>query len=841
MVLQMPVFLILFGAEASALQGDIAASLTEYLDGKETGNITLWRVDTAEALPAPLAGECASACHDLRWQDMQAEGYIETAFSMDIQRMIDSQIDPVGHQANCYVGVVVCGAQENTQALGELHRRLDGMLACLNRRLRSHLIWLIEDRVTHLGANYGMLSEALGSPQPALEPYQRVTVLSASQMNGGHSSATRRQRLDALVPCVLETVNAAALDGAKVQTVAYRKLNCTSAEIRRLMGQRVIDALHEWLLEPMDSNALWKLVSTDELPLADESDLEPGMMAQALVQRLMAQLPSAAELLVVKDPKHPGDPVGMVADFQQNNEDALLERFTGDAWCARWLESVEARLRRCLTLRTAMDFVGAQGLMGKRLAVMIDETAALARGHDYHYAQAAQGGWFERRRTAYAPLVAAADEYRFALGGRILSAQLKRLQKMRPQVAALCAAMLDGMEEALRPYRLPAELETLYHALAEPYDEAIDAALRSLRLTDDAFLGDAQVYYPADGAALQDLWRGIYQRVMARVTAANPIFTQGFSGAYALGKEPVELETDIRNSLSPCSWQLSGGTVAETDVAVYYAAGCICDKFPAQRLGGEALRRIPGDLVAYIRFGAAADTLADLMSFIPFRKGDGFKLNPDALRDMQATRDAPGAAAPPPEPPPIQEAGQNPWHIRLDERGSRFMLYWVWPNGDRSDADIQITHASGQRLTLTCSHDAYISSMGCAIPADKLGFGVNTITVLHERQGQTIQAMGRRVAMHYQAQPTRRRKTVLLGEERVTLCQQEVSYEIDDPLMAAGLRLTRYHSAGEILSTLPVFTLLGTGRYIARFYTAAETVGICAVAEQASMLDICGD
>lgn len=838
MVLQMPVFLILFGAEASALQGDITASLTEYLDGEEAGNITLWRVDPAEPPPAPLAGERAFACHDLRWQDMQAEGYIETAFSVDIQRMIDGQIDPMGRQANCYVGVAVCGAQANTQALGELNRRLDGMLALLNRRLRSHLIWLIEDRVAHMGANYDMLSEELNSPRPALNLYQRVTVLSASQMNGNHSFATRRQRLDALVPCVLETVNVAALDGAKVQTVAYRKLNCTFAEIRRLMGQRVIGALREWLLEPMDNHALWKLFSTDELPLADEADLEPGMMAQALVQRLMAHLPTAADLLVVKDPRHPGDPVSMVADFQQNNEEALLERFSGDAWCARWLESAEGCLRRCLTLRTAMDFVGEQGQMGRRLAAMTDETAALARGHDYRYAQAAQGGWFERRRTAYAAFAAAADEYRFALAGRILSAQLRRVQKMRAQVAALCAAMLDGVEEALRPYRLPAEMETLYHALAEPYDEAIGGALRNQRLTDDTVLGDVQVFYPADETALQGLWRGVYQRLMARVTAANPLFTQGFCGVYALGKEPVELETDIRNSLSPCSWQLSGGTVADTDVAVYYAAGCVCGMFPAQRLGGEALRRIPGDMVAYIRFGAAADTLADLMSFIPFRKGESFKLNPDALRDMQASREAPGAQAPPPEPPPREEAGQNPWHIRLDERGGRFMLYWVWPNGDRSDADIQITRAGGERVTLTCSHDAYISSMGCVIPADKLGFGMNTITVLHERQGQTIQAMGRRVAVHYQAQPTRRRKTVLLGEQRVTLCQQEVSYEIDDPLMAAGLRLTRAHSAAPILSALPYFTLLGTGRYVARFYTSAETVGMCASAEQESMLDI---
>ena len=837
MMLQMPVFLILFGAEASALQNDIAASLAEYLDVAEARGVTFWRVDADEPPPAALPGGFSAACHDLRWQDMQADGYIETAFSIDYQRVIDGLIDPTGHQFNCYAGVVVSGAQVETQALGELHRRLDAMLEYSGRRLRSHLIWLMEDRVTHLSGNHRMLSEELESPRPALGLYQRVTVLSAGQMNGSNSFATRRQRLDAIAPCVLETVNAAALDGAKVQTVAYRKLNCTSAEIRRLMGQRVNDEVWAWLLGPMDTSALWELFSTPELAFSDYIDQEPGLMAQSLIGNQQALLPGAADMLVVTDSGDFGDPVAMVEAFQQNNEEALLAHFSGDAWAERWLETVEARLRRCLNLRTVLAFIARQGPMRARLAAMADETVSLARGHDYRFAQPPQGGWFERRRYAYAGFVAAADEYLRGLACRILHARLRRMQQMMDRALALCDAMLRGVEEAFQPYRLPAELEKLYHALAEPYDKAIGDALGRLTLSDDAILGGAQVFYPADEAAMNSLWRGIHRRLMERVAAADAIFTQGFCEAYALGKEPFELETDICNSLSTCSWQLSGGTVADTDVAVYYAAACICGMFPANRLGGEPLRRIPGDMVAYLRFGAAADTLADLKSFIPFRTSEGYKLNDNAVRAMQAKRETPAAEAPPPECPALRKT-DNPWHIRLDERNGRFTLYWVWPNGSKSDAQIQITRAGGDRAALSCSHDVYSHSMGCGIPAEKIGFGMNTVTVLHGQQAQTVRAMGRRVAVHYQSNKLSRRKTVVLGQEKVTLNLHEVSYEIDDPLMGDGLRLMRRHSASPLLCPLPVFRQTNTGRYVARFYTSADKVELCATAEQESMLDI---
>jgi hypothetical protein len=831
MVLNMPAFLILFGEEAAALQGDIAASLLEYLDGAQARSVTLWRVDAA----AQADDAAAFACHGFRWADMAAEGYIETAFSVGYERMTDVQPDAAGYAANCYVGVVVCGTQADPQALGALESRLKNVLSCLNVSLRSHLIWLIEDRVTHLGGNYRMLAHDLEGGEPALGRYGRITVLSGNQMNGGNSYATRRQRLDALAPCVLETANALMLDGAPVQTVAYRKLNCTGGEIRRLMGQRVIDALWTWLEAPMDTTARWALFTTPDMPFADYADLDASRMAQSLIRHVEALLPPAEAMLVVADPYKLYDPVAPIADFECNNDEALLARFGGDAWESRWFASVEDRLRHCLTLRTAAAFVAPGQPMRQRLAAMADEAAVLARGQDYRLTPAPSGGWLHRRRDAYTAYETAAGAYRYTLACRILIARLKRMLKALDRVAALCDAMLDAVQEALRAHRMPRELEALYHAMAEKYDEAIVEALGTLHLRDDGIMGDTLAFYPTDGEALATLWRGVHRRLMARVMDANDIFRQGFSEAYALHKDPQTLEKETRNSLAACSWQLSGGTVAETGLAAYFANRSICDVFPNGQLAGEPLRCIPGDLVAYMRLGTVAATLADLLTFMPFRKGEAFPVNDDAILAMQAKQSAPAAEPPPAPPEPAAE--ENPWHMRLDRRADDYILYWEWPNGHTNDAVIQITHAGGVRTALNCPRELYNVRMGCIIAPGKLGLGTNTVAVVHDQQMQAIQAMGRRVTVHYKAQPLRRRKCVALGGGRVQLNCQAIVYQIDDPSMETLLRVQHYSGMSPLLSSLPVLTRLTDGGTQARFYSAAALVRLCAAPEGEQLLD----
>ena len=845
MEFKVPAFLVLAGPAAAALEEDLQASLPEHLSADGLSGVMLWRVDPpekpAKGAPAraPFAVYNAAASRDFQWKTLKAGNYFEAAFVADFGDLLNRQNPNRGMLNHCYLCVVACGAQVTSETLAAIRDRTADALGRIGRSIRTHLLWLMEDQALRLGDNHQMLIDDLQRGKPCLAGFDRITVLSAIQGNGAQSLATRRQQLDALVPCMLETANTDTLGGELVQTAAYRKLNCTRNEIRRLRAHRAAEALADMQALPMDQDALWQCFTTEDTPLSRFSEQDDVAMAQSLMYEIRLELPGALDLLVTDEPAGPDNPAQMVAEIQAHNDAALLDALGGDSWWNGWEKGVREKVRRCLSLRTVADFAGPRGVLRRKLeaVALAAEDQGIAHARPYPDRDGDGGDWFPKPGRRYRSFERTAQFYLEGLAYRALARRLRLILRGLEGLLVHIRGLLAASERTLSPYRLSEEETALYHAYAEYYDEELTGVLYTLKTDVRAVFGTTREFYSADDRELADTWRAAHEGLMARLEQANAAAHADFIAAYVLRKTTAELEGDLREKLSGASWQLAGCDIADTGRNVTYAGVTLARLFPDGHIMGGPLRSIPGDLVEHIRFGDVARSVEDLAKQFPFRPVAVWKPDSRALRDRQNAEEPespvsqPAISAPKPAQP-------NPWQVRLERKPGAFLLYWLWPKGFEQPATIRLEHADGVHMSLTCSLAQYLLLYGMQIPTDRLGVGRNRITVYHGDTSHSIQAIGCRISVEYTLTQQSRRKRVTVNNERLDLFAWTLSYRLEDPTLTRELRLGIDTGFGvPVLHGLPLCEPTAEGLWRTRFWTGAEAVTFSCTPEAGDMLE----
>ena len=823
MELNIPALIALIGPDACSLSADLEASLAEHLSKNALRSVMLWRVDAEGA--TKQTSDLAQ--WDLQWTDMEKANYMETIFQNDYQKMMDRQIDGQVLLNTCYLCVISSGAQAKPEMLAAIRNRLSLTLQYMNKRLRSHWLWLVDDTVRNFGSSYEMLRNDLEKGTRELEDFERITALSANQDNGAYSYTTRKERIDALVPCILDAANASQLVGTKVQTMAYRKLNCSSGELRRLLAHRACEVLKEWQSAPLDLLQMWKVFSPEDLTLSRWSDQDAPSMAQALMRQQRQILPAVGEILLAANPDRLDDTVEMVKSFEKNNDTALLESLAGADWGARWKRAVLENVRSVFALNTLREFIKPQGILHTRLKMLIEETSKQGGAYNYQCVATAAGGLFGRKSAEVRTFEMVANTYLDGLAFRVLSARLKQLVQMLEPLRGELQSLLDQTSEALQKQVLSSEEVTLYHAFASTYDETVISALGEIHHQDRDVLGENTLYYPEAAKELISLWQDYHQKLVAYILTEQPALSASFSQAYIQVKTPNQVEQELRNKLSVCKWQLTGGNIVESGKVNYYANEYIGTLFPLRMLTGDPLEIIPGDLIEYARFGEVANTLAELANFTPFRPGRSFAINSEAMEKIRAERPQDQEPVAAEQQDALVGLADNPWKIRMDRRGDSFVLFWSWPEGHVRDARIRIEHANGEHTTLACSLDVYNHLTGRLIPSEDVGIGQNRITVYHDNQSSTVSVMGRCISARFSIRELGKTKKVNLSNDRLDMTQYELRITLADPSFISNLRLVGVSQRGvQLCYPVPELAESPDGDLISRFYSSLNNMSL---------------
>lgn len=816
MPLLMPTLIVLFGDTACSLEERLTFSLREHLTPAELRAVQFWRVGAAD----PGAPEQALPGREFKVENLREPNYIETAFAYDynvVTGRLTGLNTGMGQLNYWYLCALAHGNDASAMLIGAVRQRIQRLMETKNMGLRAHLLWLIEDEMGHAAENYSLLADDIEHDHHYLRDFQRITVLSGEQSNGVNTFATRQERLDALVPCMLETANAPQLNGAKVQTVAYRKLNCTSQEMQRLLAHRVQEQLLYWQTNADGYIPLWQLFSDGTLPLAAGVQQSVEDTARILLEATQTDLPQMEDYLLLLEPNGWKEAAANAENLSANSRDALLESLAGEPWLAKWRQTAQNQLRGYFPLCTALEFMQPQGVLLDRLTVLQERLDAERRAQQYlGIVPENPSGLFGRKKAEIDRFVQAVDRCRRTLACEVLLKRLHLLCETLPQLCVFVEDLLAASARALKSQRLTEETVELYSAFAPQYDSLAQSAVKEIAPLHREVLGESGLYYPADEAELNRVWKGYHQRLLAAILNKENSLRNSFVSAYVQGRTGTELERDLSQKLDAHAWQLGGATIRDTDETVYFASAVLKGKLPYGTLQKYPIRTIPGDLVECIRFGGVADLLQDLVTLPSFAKKALFIINLNV--------EHPGAGSEPGEPP--QRAGasnaatpfggelltqslaqQNPWNIRLVQQERDFMLYWARPNNARGVATIVFRHADGRSTTVSCAPELYVRDMGRSIGTDKLSVGWNHISIHYDNYEAEADVIGCRIQVCYALRQKGRPQTVTLANGPIRLTVYELQIRRESSLQLDQLYLKLYTANDmPMLYTLPADT-----------------------------------
>ena len=835
MPLMMPTLIVLFGDRACEQEERLTFSLREHLTPAELRALHFWRVGVAE----PDTATQALPGREFTLENLREPNYIETAFAYDYEEItgrLTGLHTGSGQLHYWYLCTLAWGGDTPAALIGNVRRRIQYLLDQKNMGVRAHLLWLIEDEMGRTAENYSMLAEDIERKNVNLSDFHRITVLSGVQNNSVNTFATRQERLDALVPCMLETANAPQLTGLKVQTVAYRKLNCTAHELRQLLAHRVQEQLVHWQSNADGFIPLWELFSDGTLPLAAGVQQSVEDTARILLQATQADLPQREDYLLMLAPNRWKEAAVNAENLSVHSRDAILESLAGKAWLAGWQHTVEKHLRGYFPLRTALEFIQPQGVLLDRLTVLQEWLDVERKAQQYANTYPANAsGLFGRKKTEIDAFLQAVDHSRRSLACEVLLKRVHLLCETLPQLCAFIEGLLAASARSLKGYRLSEETAELYSAFAPQFDSLAQSTVREIAPLHRDVLGESGLYYPAEEAELNRVWKGYQQRLLAATRNKKDSLQNSFVSTFVQERTGAQLERELSQMLDAHAWQMAGASVQDTDETVYFANAVLNGKLPSGTLQQYPIRTIPGDLVECIRFGNVTDTLRDLSTSPSFAKKAPFDIHPSVQRSGGGNRqiDPPQAVR---EAEPIILSGkeaavpkpeeQNPWNVRLEKREQDFMLKWAWPDFARGIAIIQFRHADGRSTTVSCSHELYAQEMGRPIGVDKLGIGWNHVSIRYDNCNTEADIIGCRTLVRYAVQQKGRPQTVALDGNPVPLMRYELQIRQESNPQLDQL-LVKLYTPGNIpmLCTLPAdASASDPNLYTCTLYTPATRV-----------------
>lgn len=553
---------------------------------------------------------------------------------------------------------------------------------------RNALCMLASAQFSDFAMQGNWLSEinANGVPQvkSGFQNFEKILLLTPKDDIGMESEAVRRKMEDAFPIALLMAHNSNYVDSkTQVYTIAYDKLNATSADLRLLRDHLASEELENWFARSNGTDP-WVLLSTRSLPLIQSND----PLFDALEKSAKAEAPTIADLALNADLQDAGfSAMETVLQFDQKNSRAMCNQ---EDWKSRWMHELLEAVQNTHQPDRLRNF-----LMDTQSAVSIKHSAynIFKKNKDTDFSTEELQKRLNRvilpTKTLRDKLAGSAhynlrclqaycSAYERFCVERMIWERAKCITGAIEEVCATIDKWIKIRRSALSKHLITdAALIQNLSTLCGPYENVLRHAYRQMDIAAD-LLGFANLA-PGLCQEKNNTWEELYVTYRDQVQPAND-----FTSTFIAGNTNQQLFNNLSNALDRESRLLTGWPTAAAmphPSPIYMMRNDLALR--VQGAGSLSCREIPGDLVErFAVFPVLTRTanpannpgLDGLLTMGIFNT-NALVVNP--IQPVNIPPDDDGAA------PPAQKM-TNPWNINIVFIGGQYYLTWDYKDNANS-------------------------------------------------------------------------------------------------------------------------------------------------------------
>ena len=545
-----------------------------------------------------------------------------------------------------------------------------------------------------------------------LDRFDKVLILTPSNMKGFTTVSTARDMLDVAFPALIMLMNGHQItDPVRLYTASYRKQGGTSSDIRELRRHIAARTLDGFFANPgaLNRQAILEILSTDKIRLdGTGTTLKEKVMSGA--ERFTPQL---RHLVLTADLESESfDPIRHIVEFDELNRDKMAG--PGD-WPEEWLQEMEEKILRQIHLDAIyhqLDENNPDGMVTEILQtwgeLMAEVTGEKAQKQDYLENRMAgclpslKKGLFQKMRDYnLIQLSAAVGIYSEICRERIAYRMLTCLQKGLAPLREFLKEAISRRQEALKRYQMDDSKLRILREMCPAAAAELEESYGRPKLIDTlpTFIQHRSRLY---SETEHSYWPALYHEFLNKGTQ-----TSSFSEAFIMKAN----KDHVRRKIEPLGEDVPAMIPGYPDelgalplpVKAFLLNDLIAEMLP-DTLQDSQVFRVPGDLLEHVSLFPISRSMEPLAKLAMFRKVSGYSgYDPTAVMPKAVTgkgKQKTGIRE------PAEKNDLNPWNIRIKDspKGSGMMLCWEYP----SDHGNAVIHINDKIIQDSYSYTEYI-------------------------------------------------------------------------------------------------------------------------------------
>ena len=592
--------------------------------------------------------------------------------------------------------------------------------------------------------------------------FEKILLLTPKDDIGMESEAVRRKMEDAFPIALLmaHDINYVARE-AQVYTIAYNKLNATSADLRLLRDHLASEELENWFARTNGTDP-WMLLSTRSLPVVSGDN----PLQEALEKSAKAQAPTLADLaLTLPLQEADANMFNAILAFEEKNGRAMCNQ---EHWSKQWSEEL-------------LEAVKQSHQPDRLRAFLMDTQSGSPKHSAYSITRQENGSSFtlerlgERLEAVILPkknfmekaahynlrcLNAYYTAYEHFCIERLVWERARCITRAIDDVCARIGSWIDMRRSVLSKHLItdPALINNLQN-LCGAHATTLRGEYRKLNVAND-LLGFADLV-PGLYSEEENSWENLYAIYRDQVQCAGD-----FTSSFIAGKTNTQLADSVAKALEQESRLLShwpANAALPHPQPIYMMRQELA--FRVQGAGLTGCREIPGDLVeCYSVFPMLSREQLDELLTMGL-----FDANGQPMTTVQPVNVV--VAAPVEENAP--QPAQNPWNINIVFAGGQYHLVWDYADSANSCR----VEVNGNVVSPTYTYARYCGN-GRGLPLQPGHLGKESFAKVRITNGTRYQEWEVRIPRTLTPiilQPDCRTKSVALDQSQTLYCYRYLS------------------------------------------------------------------
>lgn len=714
-----PCFFFMLGKTASSIAAQAASSIRDHIPAinlHQMRYICAMDAKGYTALEEKIRNHDVSECEDAHYYNNFTPASAASMIDQARQAIMPHSADLIGQGISmngiCVYYVVQAGEVDAAslfaaEASVRQHAKANGFT------YRNALCVLLSAKNDDFAKQGQWLSQVDGNGQQQVkngfQDFEKILLLTPKDNIGDESEAVRRKMEDAFPIALLLAHNSNYVDkNTQVYTIAYDKLNATSADLRLLRDHLASEELENWFSRTNGSDP-WMLLSTRSLPVvAGDNPLQ-----DALEKSAKAHTPTLADL-ALNLPLQEADLniLDAILAFEENNGRAMCNQ---ENWSKQLASELLEAIKQSHQPDHLRDFLmdTKSNHAPKRCAYNIEKqnssSFALECLRDRLNAVILPKKSFMEKVAHYnlRCLNAYYTAYEHFCVERLIWERAKCITHVIDDVCAQIGRWIDTRRSVLNKHLITdAALISNLQTLCGPYAATLRGQYRHLDVAND-LLGFIDLV-PGLYSEADNSWEELYITYRDQVQCASD-FTSTFIG----NRSNQQLANTIPLALDKESRLLSSWPSTAPlphPAPVYMMQHDLA--FRVQGAGLKGCLEIPGDLVErYLIFPMLGQNQLNALLTMGLFDTNGQPMPPVHPVNVGGVNHPQGNN---------NQPVQNPWNINVVKVAGQYHLTWTY--ADRTNScRIEI---NGRVINLAYSFNQYnANGMGLPLQTGQLGKG----------------------------------------------------------------------------------------------------------------------